>query len=292
MCAGRIGPFLLTLFLAVLLPLGVPSVHGAEAQTNLRIGIIPHRSHMGNETAYSPLIDALEATTGYRIDWVAGSTYEDVVELLGTGRAEIAYLGPFSYVDAHERYQVQLIARTVSDGGKAYYRSMIVTRKDSDIQTMADLKGRDFAFTDRKSTSGYLFPLMGLQLNGLSRNDLSEVRFLKRHANSLLAVANGHVPAGAISSTAFNKVEVDVKQLRVLWRSDPIYRGPWVARGDLPTDVVHNLRAALLAISQSPHAETIFAHLGTKGFVAGEDKDYDTIRQVRRLTMTAGNKAP
>lgn len=292
MIAGTLRSILMTLCLAVLLPLCAPSVNLAEEGTRLRIGIIPHRSHMGNQTAYSPLIDALEATTGYRIDWVAAATYDEVVELLGTRRAEIAYLGPFAYVDAHERFQVRLIARTVSDGGKAYYRSMIVTRKDSDIQAMADLKGKDFAFTDPKSTSGYLFPLMGLQLNGLSRNDLGEVRFLKRHANSLLAVANGHVPAGAISSTAFDKIDVDAEQLRVLWRSDPIYRGPWVARGDLPPEVINKLRAALLAISQSPHAETIFAHLGTKGFVSGADKDYDTIREVRRLTTTATNKSP
>ena len=283
---------LLALCLALLLPLCAPSASGAEEATRLRIGIIPHRSHMGNETAYSPLIDALEATTGYRIDWVAGSTYDAVVELLGGGSVDIAYLGPFAYVDAREQHQVQLLARTVSTGGKAYYRSMIITRKDSGIQDLAGLKGKAFAFTDPKSTSGYLFPLMGLKLSGLSRNDLGEARFLKRHANSLLAVANGHVAAGAISSTAFDKVAVNAEKLRVLWRSDPIYRGPWVARRHLPEEIVHTLRAALLAISQSTQAEAIFVHLGTKGFVAGEDKDYDTIRQVRRLTMSAGTKAP
>ena len=292
MCNIPVRSIRLTLCLAALLTLWPLLDSVADERIRLRIGIIPHRSHMGNEIAYSPLIDALEATTGYRIDWVAGPTYDAVVELLGTGRAEIAYLGPFAYVDARERYQVQLIARTISTGGKAYYRSMIITHKDSDIQTMADLKGHDFAFTDAKSTSGYLFPLMGLQLSGLSRNELGEVRFLKRHANSLLAVANGHVAAGAISSTAFDKVAVDPKQLRVLWLSEPIYRGPWVARRDVPAEVVHSLRAALLAISQSPHAETIFTHLGTKGFVAGTDKDYDTIRQVRRLTMAPATKAP
>jgi phosphonate transport system substrate-binding protein len=279
------------IFLAVMVLFGAPCPGAAAEEIHLRIGIIPHRSHLGNETAYSPLIDALEATTGYRIDWVAASTYDDVVDLLGDARVDIAYLGPFSYVDAHDRYQVQIIARTVSNGGKAYYRSMIITLRESDIHTMADLRGRVFAFTDPKSTSGYLFPLMGLHKSGLSRNDLGEVRFLKRHANSLLAVVNGHVPAGAISSTAFDKVEVDRRQLRVLWRSEPIYRGPWVAREGLSAAVVRSLRAALLAVSQSPKAETIFAHLGTKGFVVGEDQDYEVIRQVRRLT-SGSNKAP
>ncbi|MEJ2639853.1 MAG: phosphate/phosphite/phosphonate ABC transporter substrate-binding protein [Desulfosarcinaceae bacterium] len=283
------GPILrwLLIFLVVQLWVQAPSIRAAEEKAHLHIGIIPHRSHMGNETAYSPLIDALETVTGYRIDWAAGATYDAVVDLIGSGLVDIAYLGPFSYVDARDRFQVQLLARTVSEGGKAYYRSMIVTRRDSDIQQMADLKGKAFAFTDPKSTSGYLFPLMGLQQNGLSRGDLGEVRFLKRHANSLLAVVYGHVPAGAISSTAFDKVDVDRGSLRVLWRSKPIYRGPWVARRDLPKDIVRTLRAALLAISQSPQADTIFAHLGTKGFVVGEDRDYDTIRQVRRLSLAA-----
>ncbi|MDJ0784269.1 MAG: phosphate/phosphite/phosphonate ABC transporter substrate-binding protein [Desulfosarcinaceae bacterium] len=281
----------LHLLLMLFCCLNAPAVGRSDTGVHLHIGIIPHRSHMGNETAYSPLIDALEVTTGYRIDWVAGPTYDAVVELIGTGQVDIAYLGAFAYVDASDRYQVQLIARTVSEGGKAYYRSMIVTRRDSDIKSMADLRGSAFAFTDPKSTSGYLFPMMGLTIHNLSRNDLGQVQFLKRHANSLLAVVNGHVPAGAVSSTAFDKVEVDRNQLRILWRSAPIYRGPWVARRDLPAQIVQELRAALLAISQSPQAAEIFANLGTKGFVKGEDQDYDTIRQVRRLTMQSAPAA-
>ena len=248
--------------------------------TTLRLGIIPHRSNLGNEQAYSPLIDTLEKQTGFRINWVGSHSYADVIDKLGNHTIDLAYMGAFSYVRARERFDVQLIARTLSKDGQAFYLSMIVTHKDSGLMNLQDLKGKQFAFTDPHSTSGYLFPLTALRKAGVDLDDFSQFNFLKRHANSLLAVYNRHVDAGAISSTAPDKVDVDIDQFRVLWESAPIYRGPWVARKGLPISTVRQIRSALLNISQSPMADKIFANLGTKGFTVGHDSDYDNIRQV------------
>ena len=192
-------------------------------------------------------------------------------------------MGAFGYVEAREKYGVRLIARTYGKNRTESYYSMIITRDDSGLDSLQDLKGRSFVFNDPKSTSGFLFPLVGLRKAGIQIADFSEVRHVSRHANSLLAVYNKHVDAGAISSTAKEKVDIDFGRIKVLWKSGPIYRGPWIANKDLPEEQFRQIQRALLKISHHKDAQTIFKDLGTKGFLKGVDRDYDNIREVRKL---------
>ena len=270
--------------LAIMLtPLCAQEGHAQTPNTTLRLAIIPHRSTLGNEHAYGMLIEALEHETGFSFQWTGSKTYDDVIQKIGTRQADIGYVGAFAYVDARERYGVKLIARTYGKNRRESYYSMIITRVDANIHSLEDLKGKSFVFNDPKSTSGYLFPRVGLQKAGLKLADFSEVRHVTRHANSLLAVYNSHVAAGAISSTAKEKVDIDFNQIKILWQSAPIYRGPWIVNKDLPDEQFDRIQKALLKISRYPNAERIFKDLGTKGFIKGNDRDYDNIREVRSL---------
>lgn len=248
----------------------------------LKIAIIPHRSNLGNEQAYSSFFKELEKETGLTFEWLGSKTYDDVIHKIQTGTADIGYVGPFAYVDVQDNFGVKLICRTLSKNKKEYYHSMIVSRKDSAIKTLEDLRGKRFSFTDPKSTSGYLFPMAQLKKEGIGIADLSEVKFLKRHANSLLAVYQGHVDAGATSYTAVDKVDINMDEIVIIWKSDPIFRGPWIARKDLPEDQFILIKQAMLKIGEPGKNEDIFTGLTTKGFIKGKDSDYDNVREVVR----------
>jgi phosphonate transport system substrate-binding protein len=132
-------------------------------QENLKVAIIPHRSNLGNEQAYSTLFRELDKETGITFEWIGSKTYDDVIDKIKTGDADIGYVGPFGYVVAQDSFGVKIICRTLSEGNEEFYRSMIITRKDSGIKKLQDLKGKSFSFTDLKSTSGYLFPMAQLK---------------------------------------------------------------------------------------------------------------------------------
>lgn len=251
-------------------------------QETLKIAIIPHRSNLGNEQAYSNLFRELAKETGIEFKWLGSKTYDDVINKIKTGDADIGYVGPFSYVVAEDSFGVKLICRTLSEGKEEFYHSMIISRKDSGIERLQDLQGKSFSFTDPKSTSGYLFPMAKLKASGISEADFSEVKFLKRHVNSLLAVYKGHVDAGATSVTALDKIDVNMDELQNLWKSEPIYRGSWIARRGLPDEQFNKIQQAMLKISESQGSEVIFKELTTKGFVMGKDSDYDNVREVIR----------
>lgn len=266
---------------------GFLSLQNGETQTSnnetLRLAIIPHRSSFGNEQAYNIFIETLEKETGITFQWIGSKTYDDVIYKIGKKQADIGYVGAFAYIEARDKYDVRLIARTFGKKRKESYSSMIITREDSGLNTLQDLKGQSFVFNDPKSTSGFLFPMVGLKKSGVNVDDFSTVKYVTKHANSLLAVYNNQIDAGAISSTAIEKVDIDFSKIKVLWKSGPIYRGPWIANKDLPDGQFYRIQSALLKISNNKNADIIFKDLGTKGFIKGVDNDYDNIREVRSL---------
>jgi len=258
----------------------------ATAQTSketLKITIIPHRSTKGNLRAYAPLIEALEKKIGMPVQMLASKTYDKAVGKLKSKEADVAYLGPFAYVKAHDDFGARLIVRTIDDDNTEFYHSLIITRKDSGIKTLGELKGKSFAFTDPSSTSGFLFPMVGLSKAGISLEDFSRFVYLKRHANSLMAVYNGQTEAGAVSSTAKNKVKVNFDDIRILWKSEPIYRGPWVAGKDLSDSLFQRIQTAFVEIMKREDAAEIFRKLSTKGFVKGQDGEYNNVREAIAL---------
>lgn len=279
---GRFNPAT-AVALLFLMSWPLTAVSAATEAVTLRLSIIPHRSTLGNEQAYRPLIDALEKATSYAIYWVGAKNYADVIDNLRTHQADLACLGPFAYIEAQDKFGVRLIARTLDQDRRDYYHSIIVARKDSNIHTLFDLKGRSFAFTDPHSTSGYLYPNMALKKAGIALTDFSRTIFTKKHANSLLAVYHGQADAGATASTAVNKVKVDFSQIDILWQSAPIYRGPWVMRKDINEEIYQKLKAALLNLNSIQNADQIFKNLGTHGFIEGQDSDYDSVRELRVL---------
>lgn len=279
----KIFRFGLMICIAVQLLLHAPA-HAAQPQVkSLTVAIIPHRSNLGNEQAYAPLFKELEKDLGVRFEWIGSKSYDDVIRHVTTGQADIGYVGPFAYVDAQDNHGVRLILRTLSKKKVEFYHSMIITRHDSGINSLQDLKGKSISFTDPKSTSGFLFPMARLKKEGLQMDDFSEVRYLKRHANSLLAVHKGHVDAGATSFTAIDKVDINFDEIQVLWKSEPIYRGPWIAKKNMPDELFEKIQKAMLKASNSRRTEEIFKGLTTKGFVEGKDSDYDNVREVVRL---------
>lgn len=249
-------------------------------KVTVKLTIIPHRSNLGNEQAYATFFSEMGKETGFDFQWVGSKTYDDVINKIKNKQADIGYVGPFAYVTANDSFGVRLICRSLSSKKVEFYHSMIVTRKDSGLKRLEDLRGKSFSFTDPKSTSGYLFPLAQLRKIGISEEDFSQVKFLKRHANSLLAVYKGHVDAGATSFTAFDKVDVNMDEIEIIWKSEPIYRGPWIARKDLPEDVFKTIQQAMLKVGAPGKNEKIFEELTTKGFIEGKDSDYDNVRDV------------
>lgn len=235
-----------------------------------------------------PLAGLLREHTGYFVKNMVATSYIAVVEALGQGHAHIAWLPPMAYVLAHQRNGARVILKVVRHG-QAVYHGIILVRKDSGINTLADLKGKTFAFVEPASASGHLYPRALLLKNGIDpERDLSRYMFAGSHDSAVLAVFNGSVDAGACYDDARIKFEETMPEVlaetEVLARTAGIPSDNVVVSKDLPDDMVAKLTEALAAIAKDPVGkQVLFDIYNVEGLMPAADADYDTLRETARV---------
>lgn len=210
------------------------------------------------------------------------ATYEEGIDAVTSGEIDFSRLGPVSYVTArHKNPALILLAAEAHEGHKEFPAVMVVA-KDSPIRTVADLRGKRFAFGDPLSTSGRYLPQAELVKAGVTAKGLAEFEYLGRHDKVVFAVASGRFDAGATNVNTFRKY-ADSKNLRELVRY-PSPTHAWVARDKLGPALVNALRKALLEMTDPRLRELI----DRNGFLPATDADYDELRRVMNAAKEFG----
>jgi phosphonate transport system substrate-binding protein len=206
----------------------------------LRFAAISGADEESSATRYEPIVDLLSQQLGMPVEFVETTDYSSVIEAMRAGRVDLATYGPFSYVIASsEANATSLVASPNQQTGALGYRSLIITRADSGLDTIESLRGRSMAFADPASTSGNLFPRLILADAGITDVEgfFSETSFSGGHDASLVAVANGQVDAAGVCDTCiarfYREGLADPNDIRVVAESDPIPPSPVAARADL-----------------------------------------------------------
>lgn len=207
-------------------------------------------------------------------------TYEAALDALVAGTVDFVRFGPSSYLLAKERKpEISLLAMEDNDGEKVF-QGVIAVRANSPIKTLADLRGRKFAFGDENSTIGRYLAQLQLVKAGIAASDLAGHAFLGRHDKVFTAVEVGDFDAGAVKENTFDKMNKK-GTLRELVRFPNVTK-PWVARAGLDPRVAAGLSQVLLGLKDGSKLKDV----GITGFRAVKDADYDSIR----LAMQAAEK--
>ncbi|MDG9885736.1 phosphonate ABC transporter substrate-binding protein [Pseudomonas sp. GD04058] len=253
------------------------SIHAEEA---LRIGLIPSEDAQSMIESSQQVLDQLQAQLGMPVKPFVATDYNGVIEALRSRKLDVAYLGPFSYVLANQVAGAEAFAVAVTrKTGKSAYHSLIISRADSPIKSLADLKGHTFAFVDPSSASGHLFPKAGLEQAGYTpETTFSRMIFSGSHDASILAVANRKVDAAAVAdrilATALAQGSVKQGELKVVWTSPDIPESPMVWRKDLDPALKQKLAAALANVKDVPWGDQGMLD----GFQPTTDAAYDVVR--------------
>jgi len=247
---------LMTLGLAVAVALAIAPAVPAPAQTRLIMAFVPSGEARTIIESGSRIAQLLEMATGYRFETFVATSFAGVIEAMTAGRADIGWLNTFSYVIAHQKYGVEVRLVTVRFG-LPYYRAEIITQAASGITSLADLRGKNFAFVDPASTSGYLFPLAALKKAGYDpQKFFGQTVFAGSHNNVVLAVYQGRADAGAVYDDARGTVQKTLpdvmEKVKVIWYSSPIPNDTVSFRRDLPEDVKARVEKALLRFAETP----------------------------------------
>lgn len=261
---------------------------GGDRQTPapevLRVSAIPDQSPERVQFQHEAVVREACALAGLRCEFRLVKTYEALVDQLGSGDLDVAFLGGVTFSQAYTRHRVEpLVMRDID----LNFTSLVLVRTEAAARSLADLKGRRFSFGNRSSTSGHFMARSMLGREGIEpERYFASVGFSGTHDATMRLVQSGQVEAGAVNSSVFFKAQAAgdpvARGLRVLWQSPPFADYVWSVRRTLPVEVRERLKNAFLDLNRSvpEQRQALDRHGAVLGFVPAYPADFDDVMRI------------
>lgn len=179
-------------------------------------------------------------------------------------------------VKVEERYQ-----------DKPIYFSDIIVKANSPYHTIEDLESSKFVINEKISLSGSLMPQYHFLNKGGLQKYFGQVLESSSHANSIEYVLDGKADAAGIDSVVldmeFNQRPERKEKLRIIESTAPCTMPPFVAATWVPRKTQQLMTRALSRIHNSEKVQSLLKENGFSRFATVTDKDYESVRTVRKM---------
>src|SRR3978361_1229067 len=234
----------------------------------LRIGLLGGENTSSRLARYDNFQHLLQETLGIPVKLYPAADYAGVMQAMGAGQLDLAEFSPSAFAGAWLDCKcVEPAVVPLEKDGTVFYIAVMVTRKDSGITSIAQMKGRSLAWADPNSASGYLIPSASLKTSGIDLADgayFSRTGFAGGHEQGIIAVLNKQYDASVTWTSGQGDIEqgfsrgalrgmvdrgmLKMSDVNIIWKSGKIPNGPWGLRSALPAGLKFGVPDCMLAL--------------------------------------------
>ena len=259
----------------------------AQTQPTLRVTTIPEEAATEQIRKFTPLATYLENQLGMKVQFTPVTDYPAAVESLVNKKVDLVWFGGFTYVQAKLRSggKVVPLAQREED---TKFQSVFITKTDSGIKTLNDMKGKQVSFGSQSSTSGHAMPRGVLVQAGINpEKDFKRIAYSGAHDATIASVVSGKVDAAALDITVWKKFvtenKVDTKEVNVFFTTPTYFNYNWSVHADMPVALIEKIKAALLALNPAnpEHAEILRLNRATR-YIETKPENYKELEAAAR----------
>ncbi len=251
-----------------------------ESKDIIKMGIMPLESPAEMYRRFEPLAQYLTTRLGKKVDLKVSVDFDSTISDIGKGITRICYMTPSTYIEARDKYGIEVIAKALRDG-KPYHHTVIVAKEGGKVSKIEDIKGKSFAFGDARSTSSHIVPRAMLLEAGIDLKGLSFYDYLGHHDDVARAILRGDFDAGGLmESTA---VKFKDQGLKFIKFSFEIPEFNICVSKELSHEDREAVRDAIISLTdKTPEGTAVLKAISPEytGFTGSADEDYDKIREV------------
>jgi len=292
-----VNRFLIAFFLCFIIlshctPGGCEQTEDSSHKEVLVIGLVPEQNVFRQLERYTPLAEYLSSKTGLKIKLKVLIRYGNIIDNFVSAGMDGAFWGSFSYVLAHNKIGLEVLARPEAPDGTSTCNGLIFVRTDSRIRSITDMKRKRFVFVDKASTAGYLFPLVYFKQQGVEDYQayFKETYFAGTHEDAVRDVLDAKSDIGAAKNTVFARMAradaMILQKLKILAISHNLPENGLALSANVPASVKISLQNTLLNMHHDPVGTRVLMTFGAHRFVRTTNKDYEPVlRYVREARL-------
>lgn len=253
---------------------------GTPQKASLRFAVHPLQNPAKLYRHYQPLIDYLNVRiSGTQLVLEASRDYAEYERKIEARAPEFILPNPWQSLQAMRKgYSVIAMAGSPED-----FKGIILTRRDSSIREVGDLRGKSVAYPSPTALAACIMPQWFLHTQGLDVVREIENRYVGSQESAIMNVYLGETAAGVTwipPWRAFVKEHPqEAEALHVLWETPPLVNNSVMVRADIPVTLRDEVRRLLTDLHQTPEGRAVLEKLEAARFLPATDADYEPVRQ-------------
>lgn len=266
----------------------------ANAQSNkalqdktLRVVVSAMISPKETYSYYEELFNYISERLDMKVIFNQRKTYEEANDLLLNNQVDLGFLCSGAYIRFTENDSMEILAVPVVNK-KPFYQAYVITHNSLPVERFEQLRGRSFAFTDPMSNTGKLYAERRVQeLGAMAEQFFSKIIFSYGHDISIQMVNKKLVDAATIDGLIYDYFAVvkpqEVANIKIIEKSEYYGIPPIVCPRKFPEAEKEKIRVVMYKMHEDSLGLAILDKLHIDKFIAGKDKDYNSIRRMYNL---------
>ena len=275
--------FLKSTLSALLLP--ISSTARATSSSPLRVAVFPRRNASVTYTMFMPFVRHMAERVGRDMQLEIFKDFTSFWEEFQQKQFDLVHFNQYHYILARKLYGYQAIVRNQEFGSSTIAGSIIV-RKDSGVEDIKDLKGKNILFGGGpRAMQSYIAPVWLLQNAGLQKGDYNE-RFAINPPNAVISTYLRRADAAGTGDVVIQldmvKKIIDVDAMRYLARTEPLAQLPWAVHPRIEEDLRKQMQQVMLELKDTSAGERVLGSMRLSGLVSADDSDYSIHEKIIR----------
>jgi phosphonate transport system substrate-binding protein len=287
----------ITMLLLLLLSACTGNEESTETQDNstektseeiFKIGAIPDQDAADMNRSLSKLAGYISEETDLKVEYVPSVDYAALVTAFERGEIQLAWFGGLTGVQARNVVpDAEAIAQRPMD---EEFHSVFIAGADTNINSLADLKGKSFTFGSESSTSGHLMPRYFLTEEGINPEEDfdGQPNYSGSHDKTYKLIESGSFQAGALNISVWDAAvaekKVDTSKVKVFYTTPSYYDYHWTINSvdkQFGEGTKQKITDVLLSLNSKDQPE-IMELFQSDHFIETNNNNYKAIEQVAK----------
>jgi phosphonate transport system substrate-binding protein len=246
----------------------------AVAGPSLKFGVVPQFEARRIQTIWQPVLNTLEKQSGLHFELVGSPDIPGFEKQFLAGDFDFAYMNPYHLLKAHQSKGYIPLTRDV---GRMLF-GIVVVRKDSPVQDVKDLNGKEVAFPAPNALGAALLP----------RTAFGEIykinirpQYVRSHSSVYLNVVTGQTVAGGGVQKTLQQQPTNIRDaLKVIYQTPQIAPHPIAVHPRVDKVTQNKVREAFLQLGNTPEGRELLARIPIKQIGRATMEDYEPLKQM------------
>lgn len=255
-----------------------------DSTRDIKIAVSSMTTAQGTFFKYHDLFTYMESKLNRKIILVQRKTYKEVNDLLKENKIDMAFICSGAYITgrADSAYRLFLIPER---DNQRYYQAYIIVNRNSPYNSLEDLRGKKFVFSDSLSNTGMYYPIKRLRdLNTTPDEFFANTYLSNAHDNSIVLVNRGIVDAASVNSLIYDYTQMTepekVMNVKIIERSTLFGMPPVVVSNKIDKRLEAEIHSVMTNMVKEKEGRQILKSLMINRFVTDSDTLYDGIRKM------------